>query len=101
MKRTVADGACRPDDHGRARGLRPTRIATTAVTTKASTAITTNGARATTCSTRIGLAASRSIGMPVTCAGRRTVVEWRQVDGNYVLAAAATGIIASVIANRR
>jgi len=24
--------------------------------------------------------------------------EWRQVDGNYVLAAAATGIIASVIA---
>ncbi|HEY4029190.1 MAG TPA: RcnB family protein [Caulobacteraceae bacterium] len=25
--------------------------------------------------------------------------EWRQVDGNYVLAAAATGIIASVIAN--
>ena len=25
--------------------------------------------------------------------------EWRQVDGNYVLAAAATGLIASVIAN--
>jgi Ni/Co efflux regulator RcnB len=25
--------------------------------------------------------------------------EWRQVDGNYVLAAAATGIIASIIAN--
>jgi Ni/Co efflux regulator RcnB len=24
--------------------------------------------------------------------------EWRQVDGNYVLAAAATGVIASVIA---
>ena len=27
--------------------------------------------------------------------------EWREVDGNYVLAAAATGIIASVIANSR
>jgi Ni/Co efflux regulator RcnB len=27
--------------------------------------------------------------------------EWRQVDGNYVLAAAATGLIASVIANSR
>ena len=25
--------------------------------------------------------------------------EWRQVDGNYVLAAAATGVIASVIAH--
>lgn len=25
--------------------------------------------------------------------------EWRQVDGNYVLAAAATGLIASIIAN--
>ena len=25
--------------------------------------------------------------------------EWREVDGNYVLAAAATGIIASLIAN--
>ena len=25
--------------------------------------------------------------------------EWREVDGNYVLAAAATGIIASIIAN--
>jgi Ni/Co efflux regulator RcnB len=25
--------------------------------------------------------------------------EWREVDGNYVLAAAATGIIASVILN--
>ncbi len=25
--------------------------------------------------------------------------EWREVDGNYVLAAAATGLIASVIAN--
>jgi len=25
--------------------------------------------------------------------------EWRQVDGNYILAAAATGIIASVIAS--
>jgi len=25
--------------------------------------------------------------------------EWRQVDGNYVLAAVATGVIASVIAN--
>ncbi len=27
--------------------------------------------------------------------------EWRQVDGNYVLAAAATGLIASVIAASR
>jgi Ni/Co efflux regulator RcnB len=27
--------------------------------------------------------------------------EWRQVDGNYVMAAVATGIIASVIANSR
>ena len=27
--------------------------------------------------------------------------EWREVDGNYVLAAAATGIIASIIANSR
>ncbi|THD78027.1 MAG: hypothetical protein E7812_12620 [Phenylobacterium sp.] len=27
--------------------------------------------------------------------------EWRQVDGNYVLAAAATGLIASIIANSR
>ncbi len=27
--------------------------------------------------------------------------EWREVDGNYVLAAAATGLIASVIANGR
>jgi Ni/Co efflux regulator RcnB len=25
--------------------------------------------------------------------------EWREVDGNYVLAAAATGLIASIIAN--
>ncbi|HEX3364003.1 RcnB family protein [Phenylobacterium sp.] len=25
--------------------------------------------------------------------------EWREVDGNYVLAAAATGVIASLIAN--
>jgi Ni/Co efflux regulator RcnB len=25
--------------------------------------------------------------------------EWREVDGNYVLAAAATGVIASIIAN--
>jgi Ni/Co efflux regulator RcnB len=25
--------------------------------------------------------------------------QWRQVDGNYVLAAAATGLIASIIAN--
>jgi Ni/Co efflux regulator RcnB len=25
--------------------------------------------------------------------------EWRQVDGNYVLAAVATGVIASIIAN--
>jgi Ni/Co efflux regulator RcnB len=27
--------------------------------------------------------------------------EWRQVDNNYVLAAAATGLIASIIANSR
>jgi Ni/Co efflux regulator RcnB len=27
--------------------------------------------------------------------------EWRDVDGNYVLAAAATGVIASVIAHHR
>jgi len=27
--------------------------------------------------------------------------EWREVDGNYVMAAVATGIIASVIANSR
>jgi Ni/Co efflux regulator RcnB len=27
--------------------------------------------------------------------------EWREVDGNYVLAAAATGLIASIIANSR
>jgi Predicted integral membrane protein len=27
--------------------------------------------------------------------------EWREVDGNYVLAAVATGIIAGVIANAR
>ena len=27
--------------------------------------------------------------------------EWREVDGNYVLAAAATGLIASIIANNR
>jgi Ni/Co efflux regulator RcnB len=27
--------------------------------------------------------------------------EWRQVDGNYVMAAAATGLIASIIANSR
>lgn len=27
--------------------------------------------------------------------------EWRYVDGNYVLAAAATGLIASIIANSR
>lgn len=27
--------------------------------------------------------------------------EWREVDGNYVLAAAATGVIASVIAHGR
>ena len=27
--------------------------------------------------------------------------EWREVDGNYVMAAAATGIIASIIANSR
>jgi Ni/Co efflux regulator RcnB len=25
--------------------------------------------------------------------------EWREVDGNYILAAAATGLIASIIAN--
>lgn len=27
--------------------------------------------------------------------------EWREVDGNYVLAAVATGLIASIIANSR
>jgi Ni/Co efflux regulator RcnB len=27
--------------------------------------------------------------------------EWREVDGNYVMAAAATGLIASIIANSR
>ena len=27
--------------------------------------------------------------------------EWRNVDGNYVLAAAATGLIASIVANSR
>lgn len=27
--------------------------------------------------------------------------EWREVDGNYVLAAAATGVIANIIANSR
>ena len=27
--------------------------------------------------------------------------EWREVDGNYVMAAVATGVIASIIANSR
>ena len=46
---------------------------------------------------RIGIAASASTIESDTCERRRNGYEWRQVDGNYVLAAVATGVIASVI----
>ncbi len=49
------------------------------------------------CARKTGIAANESTTASIICAAPPGGYEWRMVDGNYVLAAIATGVISSVI----